>query len=122
SDRIMKAGNALQMFNILDASGGQVVDDVDFLPPAQQLFCEVGTDKASTSGDERTGRSPSVLLVPSQSPFLLSSIHLKPPPTPALPNPTSSTKVALRSTIACHSTLANQASSWGPLFKRAKAS
>jgi hypothetical protein len=48
----MKLGVVLEMADIVDAAGGEVVDDVDLFAPVQQLFGEVGTDETGAPGDE----------------------------------------------------------------------
>lgn len=51
-DVVVKLRIVLEVADIVDAAGGEVVDDVNVFAPAQQLFGEMGTDETGAPGDE----------------------------------------------------------------------
>jgi hypothetical protein len=44
--------DAREMREILAVAGNQAVDDADLFAAEQELFCKVGSDEASATGDE----------------------------------------------------------------------
>jgi len=49
---VVKAGVGFQVADIADTASGEVVNDIDFLSEAKEVFSQVGADKARPTRDK----------------------------------------------------------------------
>jgi hypothetical protein len=54
---VLEARAALEVRDVVDRAGGQVVEDEDRVPLREQRFGQVGPDEPRAAGDQRTHAS-----------------------------------------------------------------
>jgi hypothetical protein len=58
-DRVVEAGVLFEVLDVLDASGGEVIDDADFVAALQICLGQMRADEAGASCDQKPQRKTS---------------------------------------------------------------
>src|SRR5208282_504732 len=55
-DHVVKAFPAFEVFDVVDAAGREIVEDIDFLPLAEKFFGEMAADESGATRDQCSNR------------------------------------------------------------------